>query len=136
MKTTKIIVAALVSILLASCVANVSSTKPASQEQRVELKPIDFNTIGGLLSDPASNVLLLDVRTIEEYADGHIPGSVLKPYDEIAASFAEADTSRPIAVYCRSGRRSAIAVETLLAMGYTNVSDLGGITGWKGPLEK
>ncbi len=136
MKTTKFLYLLLASVLLASCVANVSSTKPAKQAPRVDSKAIDFNTLGSLLSDPASNVLLLDVRTIEEYADGHIPGSVLKPYDEIAASFAEADTSRPIAVYCRSGRRSAIAVETLLAMGYTNVSDLGGITGWKGPLEK
>ncbi len=89
-----------------------------------------------MMAEPGSSVLLLDVRTSEEYADGHIPGSVLKPYDEIADSFVEVDKSRPVAVYCRSGRRSAIAVETLRGMGYTNVWDLGGITGWKGTLEK
>ncbi len=136
MKTTKYLGLLFASILLASCAVSTSSTKPALIEQQVDQKAISFSSLSSLLSDPAANLLLLDVRTSEEYADGHIPGAILKPYDEIAASFVEADKSRPVAVYCRSGRRSAIAVETLRGMGYTNVSDLGGITGWNGPLEK
>jgi rhodanese-related sulfurtransferase len=136
MKTATIISLALVSIFFFSCAAESSIIKPATMGQRVDPKAIDFNSLAGMMAEPGSSVLLLDVRTSEEYADGHIPGSVLKPYDEIADSFVEVDKSRPVAVYCRSGRRSAIAVETLRGMGYTNVWDLGGITGWKGTLEK
>lgn len=89
-----------------------------------------------LLADKASKVLLLDVRTPQEYAEGHIPGAALIPYDELAAKFKEADKERPIVVYCRSGRRSAIAADTLKGMGYTNVSDFGGYTNWTRGLVK
>lgn len=79
--------------------------------------------------------LLLDVRTAEEYSAGHIPGAVLAPYDELSASFAEPDKAKPIVVYCRSGRRSAIAKETLEAMGYSDVADFVAVSDWKGKLE-
>ena len=87
-----------------------------------------------LIADKEAKPLLLDVRTAEEYAAGFIPGAVLLPYDEIQAKFKEPDMGRPIVVYCRSGRRSAIARTTLLAMGYTNVSDFGAYTKWTGKL--
>jgi rhodanese-related sulfurtransferase len=89
--------------------------------------------------------LIVDVRTPQEYAAGHIPGAALFPYDEIegkAAAFAslvgadKGGKDRPIVVYCRSGRRSAIAAGTLAALGYRNVTDFGGIDKWKGPLER
>ena len=95
---------------------------------------LDEKGLVGLLADKDASVLLLDVRTAEEYAAGHIPGASLFPYDELAAKFREADKARPIVVYCRSGRRSAIARETLTAMGYTNVSDFGAYTKWSGKL--
>jgi phage shock protein E len=97
---------------------------------------IGDKALAGLLADKNSKVLLLDVRTAEEYADGHIPGAVLVPYDELAAKFKEADKGRPIVVYCRTGRRSAIAADTLKDMGYTNVSDFGGYTNWTHGLAK
>ncbi len=77
-------------------------------------------------------VVLLDVRTPEEFAEGHIEGAQLLPYDEIAARTDElpADKDTTIVVYCRSGRRSAIAAEELADMGYTAVYDLGGIQSW------
>ena len=78
--------------------------------------------------------LLLDVRTAEEYSAGHIPGAVLAPYDRLEADFKEVDKGRPIVLYCRSGRRSAIARQTLLAMGYSNLADFGGISNWQGKL--
>ncbi len=83
-----------------------------------------------LASEPA--VLLLDVRTQEEYDSGHIAGSVLMPNDEIETRSAElpADRATTIVVYCRSGRRSALAAETLLSLGYTKIYDLGGIQDW------
>ncbi len=79
-----------------------------------------------------ANVVLLDVRTQEEYDEGHIEGAVLLPYDAITADSAglPADKDATIIIYCRSGRRSAIAAETLLGLGYTRVYDLGGIQSW------
>jgi phage shock protein E len=92
--------------------------------------------LAGLLADKDSKVLLLDVRTAQEYAEGHIPGAVLLPYDELEAKFKEPDKGRPIVVYCRTGRRSAIAKEALGGLGYTNVSDFGGYMNWKRGLAK
>jgi len=82
--------------------------------------------------DAGEEIILLDVRTPEEYAEGHIAGSVLLPLDEIDAKAGEAlkDKDAPIFVYCRSGRRSKIAAEALVSMGYTEVYDLGGIIDW------
>lgn len=82
--------------------------------------------------------VLLDVRSLDEYNSGHIPTAVLLPHDEINSK-AEAllsDKNKEIVVYCRSGRRSAIAAEALGKLGYTNVQDFGGISRWQGTLEK
>ncbi|MBN2795305.1 MAG: rhodanese-like domain-containing protein [Clostridia bacterium] len=77
-------------------------------------------------------ILLLDVRTEEEYIVGSIPGSVLLPLDAIED---EMETLYPnkdaeIFVYCRSGNRSKTAANLLLELGYKNVYDLGGIINW------
>jgi rhodanese-related sulfurtransferase len=78
------------------------------------------------------DVVLLDVRTQEEFGEAHIGGAVLLPYDAIAADSGglPADKAATVIVYCRSGRRSAIAAETLANLGYTSVYDLGGIQSW------
>ena len=79
------------------------------------------------------DIVLLDVRTAEEFAGGHIPGALLLPYDEITASSAAKlvpSKKAKIIVYCRSGRRSAIAARTLQDLGYESVADLGGIMSW------
>jgi rhodanese-related sulfurtransferase len=75
---------------------------------------------------------LIDVRTAEEYAQGHIPGSELLPLDLLPVLARErlADKDAEIIVYCQSGGRSAQAARQLDAMGYTQVSDLGGIMSW------
>jgi len=77
--------------------------------------------------------VLLDVRTAEEFSTGYIAGAVLLPYDQIDAVSAPrvaTDKSAPVIVYCRSGRRSAIAASTLVKLGYKKVFDLGGIASW------
>ena len=76
--------------------------------------------------------VLLDVRTLEEYAGGHIEGAIVLPDYEIATKAEEVlkDKGVLILVYCRSGRRSKNAAEELLAMGYRNVKDFGGILDW------
>lgn len=85
-------------------------------------------------------VIILDVRTEEEYAEGHIPGAVLLPYDTIRADSAAEmipDQKKTVLVYCRTGRRSEIAAMTLVQLGYGEVYDFGGImTDWNGDVVK
>lgn len=70
---------------------------------------------------------ILDVRTAEEYASGHVPGAVNIPYDELPARLDELPSkSDELLVYCRTGRRAAIAEESLRANGYTRVLELEG----------
>ena len=84
------------------------------------------------------DIVLLDVRTAEEFNSGHIPTAVLLPYDQIEDKSEKLlnDKNKEIIVYCRSGRRSAIALDMLVKLGYTNVKDFGGISRWQGQLEK
>ena len=80
--------------------------------------------------------VLVAVRTAEEYAAGHIPGSVHVPLGRLEPirSLAGADT--PLFVYCHSGARSAAAAAELEDMGYTQVYNIGGIMFWQGDLER
>jgi len=82
--------------------------------------------------DSEEGIILLDVRTQEEYAEKHIPNSLLIPVEDIEkeAQSKLTDKNAIIFVYCRSGRRSAIAADALFKMGYTKVYDLGGINDW------
>lgn len=83
----------------------------------------------GLVAGQADKqTVWLDVRTAEEYAAGHLTGAINIPHTDITARIAELklDKATPIAVYCRSGRRSGIAMEALQQLGYSNVSNQGG----------
>jgi len=88
--------------------------------------------------DKGEKLIIVDVRTKEEYDSGHIANSLLIPYDEIEkkAPALLTDKNAAIIVYCRTGRRSEIAAKALIGMGYTNVADMGGISDWKYGLEK
>ena len=84
----------------------------------------------------AMNPLYLDVRTQEEYDEGHIPNAILLPESEISekAENVLPDINKVIFVYCRTGIRSERAANLLIAMGYTKVYDLGGIVDWTGEI--
>ena len=84
------------------------------------------------------NYIILDVRRPDEYAEGHIPGAINVPNEEIGtANISELpDKSQLILVYCRSGRRSKEASEKLAALGYTNIVEFGGIQDYEGEIEK
>lgn len=78
-----------------------------------------------------SAALVLDVRTQEEYDEGHVPGAICLPNEEITADMPIVfDKDTEILLYCYSGHRSAEAQEKLKKMGYTNVSNFGGIIDW------
>ncbi len=84
------------------------------------------------IMDSEEGYIILDVRTQEEYDEGHIPGAILIPNTELEARAEEnfPDKDQLILVYCRSGRRSKIAAEALMELGYTNVREFGGILDW------
>ena len=84
------------------------------------------------IMDNEEGYIILDVRTQEEYDEGHIPGAIVISHEEIAekAEGVLTDKNQLILVYCRSGRRSKIAVEALEELGYTNIKEFGGIIDW------
>ena len=84
------------------------------------------------IMDNEEGFIILDVRTQEEYDQGHIPGAILIPDTEIKAKAEDVltDKEQMILVYCRSGRRSKLAAETLVELGYTNIKEFGGIIDW------
>jgi rhodanese-related sulfurtransferase len=102
---------------------------PMTQEQLLE----------HLRSHP-DHLFVLDVRTPQEFAEGHVPGAVNVPYDQVASRLAEVPKDKDVVLYCRSGRRAGLAADVLAAQGYTRLSHLeGDMTAWveKGrPVEK
>lgn len=82
--------------------------------------------------DSGEELILVDVRTASEFSQGHIPGAILLPNETIGSTPPSelSDKEALILVYCRSGNRSAQAARKLVAMGYINVYDFGGIISW------
>ena len=141
-KMTMLTIAGLISVLGISCGRTMNSkqvsvdSKEVKNEKKAEYKKIT--------SDEAKNIMLtekpivVDVRSLEEYNEGHIPNAISVPLETIEN---EAETKLKnkddlILVYCRSGRRSREAALRLIEKGYTNVIDFGGIQDWNGEVVK
>ena len=90
------------------------------------------------IMDSQEGYIILDVREQDEYDAGHIPGAILIPYTQIEekAEKVLTDKEQLILVYCRSGRRSKIAAEALVELGYTNIKEFGGILDWPYEIEQ
>lgn len=116
-------VAALLAALLAACGA---SSKPSYRQ-------ITADEAAQMMQEETGFVLL-DVRTQEEYASGHIPGAICIPNETIGSEEIPElpDKDQLILVYCRSGNRSKQASEKLVKLGYTNIVEFGGINDWTG----
>ena len=83
------------------------------------------------------NAVLIDVRTKEEYDQGHIPNSINLPLSELDQILKEVpDKNTPLFVYCQSGSRSARAVKSMKKASYSDVTNIGGILYYHGPIEK
>lgn len=117
-----LLIAALAALLLAA-------SPSAAEESRGS--PITGAELAQRI-EAGSPPLVLDVRTREEYASGHIAGALNIPHDELASRLGELDieTSDEVVVHCKSGGRAGVAEATLREAGYTNVRDLSGH--WKG----
>ena len=128
MKRNKVILLLLALLLLTGCAQEV--------ENKVNYENITAQEAKELM-DREEGYIILDVRTEEEYAQGHIPGAILIPDYEIETK-AEAiltDKNQMILVYCRSGRRSKNAAQALLELGYTDIREFGGIIDWPYEIE-
>ncbi len=125
MKRNRLFYLLLATTLLTACV-------PTSEpEQNATYQNISANEAKAIM-DSTTDVIILDVRTPEEYEEGHIPGAILIPYTEIEARAAQElpDQAQVILVYCRSGRRSKLAAQILAELGYSNIREFGGIIDW------
>ena len=89
------------------------------------------------IMDTEEGYIILDARTQEEYDEGHIPAAIVISHEEITEKAEEmlTDKNQLILVYCRSGRRSKIAAEALVELGYTNIKEFGGIIDWSYEVE-
>lgn len=128
MKRNKGILLLLALLILAGCVQKV--------EKEVNYVNITAQEAKELMDREEGHVIL-DVRTEEEYAQGHIPGAILIPDYEIETKAEEVltDKDQMILVYCRSGRRSKNAAQVLLELGYTDIREFGGIIDWPYDIE-
>ena len=113
-------------IILVACGRENSSPHEVTYEQ---ITPVEAKA----LMDSEQEYMILDVRTPEEFAEGHIEGAILIPDYEIGekAESILTDKDQLILVYCRSGRRSKNAASELEALGYTNIKEFGGIIDWE-----
>ena len=84
------------------------------------------------IMDSDDGYIILDTRTQAEYDEGHIPGAIVISHDEIEEKAEQLlpDKDQLLLVYCRSGRRSKLAAEALVKLGYTNIKEFGGIIDW------
>ena len=105
----------------------------------------DMNKFSQITMDEAKEIfetpgdyIILDVRRADEYAGGHIPGTINVANESINDTCPEElpDMNQTIYVYCRSGNRSKQASEKLVSLGYTNIIEFGGILDWTGEIEK
>ena len=120
----KILPFILAALLLAGC------TVPAEEATYRQINMDEAIT----MMEEESGYIILDVRTPEEFAEKHIPGALNIPNETIGTEEIPElpDKDQLILVYCRSGNRSKQASEKLVALGYTNVVEFGGILDWKG----
>ena len=130
MRKIKFLIPMILSAMLLSSCGNAGSSSSGYRQ-------ISMDEAVKMMRDE-KDYIILDVRRPDEYAEGHIPGAINVPNEEIGtAEIAELpDKSQLILVYCRSGRRSKEASEKLVKLGYTNRVEFGGILDWKGEIEK
>lgn len=110
-----------------------ASTEASVQSSEPELSYLNISAQEAkALMETETDYVILDVRTEEEFAEKRIPGALLIPDYEIAEKAEELlkDKSQLLLVYCRSGRRSKLASEELVRLGYTNIREFGGIIDW------
>ena len=99
-----------------------------------EVELIDASVLKKRIDNPDNNLILLDVRTVKEYQSGHIKNSINIPHDQLIQNIDVLDQYRnqPIVVFCRSGRRAQLVIDTLIQNKFDQIVDLeGDMLAWK-----
>ena len=122
----RIIPVILITVVLAGILAACGSRSENSGTKQEDEMKGEYHKITG------DDIIILDVRTQDEYEESHIPGAILIPNETIGTEMPEQlpDAGQEILVYCRSGNRSAQAAKKLVEAGYTQIYDFGGIMDW------
>ena len=118
-------------VVLLWMLAAVAAT--AAQPPAAGVPDLDPEALVGLQATGDPGLVILDVRTPDEYAAGHVPGAINVPHDALEARLASLPElrDRDVVVYCRSGRRSALAHEVLKRHGFSRLLHLAGdMDGW------
>jgi rhodanese-related sulfurtransferase len=123
----------IISVLLLGIVGIFSC---CTKESAVEQKSMSSENLAALIKEKAPGFILIDVRTPEEYAEGHIPTALNVPLADLPDKMMTKDKNAHIVVYCRSGNRSASAQKILVDAGFKNVIDFGAIGKWTGEIVK
>ena len=133
----KILCSILIIILLVIGVILMLSKKDKNIENEMRIKHVSMDEIVQIMNEN-TDYIILDVRTIAEYNEGHIPNAICIPNETIGSNtISELPYKEQlILVYCRSGNRSKQAAEKLKKLGYTNLIEFGGIIDWKGEIVK
>lgn len=119
---------ATLAIIAAACG---SSSDDASDGAGIRV--IDAEAAADVQADPPEDLVILDVRTPEEFAEGHLEGATMIDFyrDDFAAQLEQLDPDVPYLLYCRSGNRSGQAADIMRELGFSDVSDVdGGILAW------
>lgn len=124
-----------IGIFLKNRNSSTEENKITTKEPNIQY--VSMNDIEKIMNEN-ENYIILDVRTIEEYNDGHIPGAICIPNETIDENVVSKlpDKEQLILIYCRSGNRSKQATKKLKDLGYLNLIEFGGIIDWPGEIEK
>lgn len=133
----KIILLIIIAIIIIMGVVFKMNKKENVIKKDTDIQHVSMSDIVRIMEEN-ENYIILDVRTLEEYNQGHIPNAICIPNETIDENVVNKlpDKNQLILIYCRSGNRSKQAAEKLKKLGYTNLIEFGGIIDWKGEIEK
>lgn len=124
-------------LLVAGCSdstdADAASAEPTAEAETSGVRLVTPEVGAAIQADPPADLVVLDVRTAEEYADGHLDGATTIDFyaNDFADLIAELDTDVPYLLYCRSGNRSGETAALMRDLGFTDVAEVdGGILAW------
>lgn len=124
-----LVLLAVVIVGVVAAVSNMNSTSETPSTQTTQtLESISPQAYQSEIA--SADHVLIDVRTPEEFASGHIAGAVNIPIDTLSGRLSEVPNDAPVVVYCRTGNRSAQAAQILKDADYSTIYDLGGVVGW------
>lgn len=113
--------------------STVDAETPSAERSAAGIRLISATDSAAIQTNPPEDLVILDVRTSEEFAEGHLEGAVMIDFyrDDFAAELAELDPDVPYLVYCRSGNRSGQTTAIMEELGFADVADIdGGILSW------